>query len=163
MKIRTMWVWGFAIVIGFLFAFVLMPNQLESVDRVDHDIGICSVLDMEEITVIIDNTLIAQKIEICESFKNDVEVEISPGDNFGLVSSTTYIKNKELDMLAGNETLQGSFMIINLENKAHFDYTFNRFVNSNIDSFNNSKQPTLSKDYFRLDRSRCLISGGYIG
>jgi len=155
MKIRKLWAWGFMVLIGFLFAFT-MPEPCEKFnDRVDNDVGFEQA----------DKTNVSIEVNDFEICLNEAEVEISPGDNFNYVSSTTILNiNDKKDEYVWNETLLGSSIRNNEDGqKSHnFDYSNNRFVKTYIESYNIPKTLSYSKDHYRIDRSRCVLFTEYI-
>jgi hypothetical protein len=153
MKIRNLWVWAkfslILIVIGFAFSLGTPQAQAKTA-RIDNDVGI------EMYEPCIDNTLVVVSLTF-ENYVNEAEVEISPGDNFILVSSTSMIYDR-------NETLQGSlYKKENVDRQNIIKNSNNRYRQHMITLFSNIlKEPYLSKEHFRLDRSRCLIYTGNI-
>jgi hypothetical protein len=119
-------------------------NQQKEI-RVDNDVGIS----------VMDNTDIIIETENCQiNCINEAEVEISPGDQVVYVSSTA-------NTYARKETLQGSYMIKNITEQL-FDINNIRNWQTDTRSYAIQKEPNISKDHFRLDRSRCLINTGKI-
>lgn len=146
MKLWKLWVWSklfmMLIVIGMAFSMGT-PNTRSEVIYVDEDVGI------EQMDI--DNTFVPIEFEKDFDLKwhNEAEVEISPGDRFAYVSSTSNDYDRK-------ETLLGSlYNIRNANKQTQFDnsnntWTYNYSTNYEISTKNN-------KNHFRLDRSRCLI------
>ena len=152
MKLWKFWVWGklfmMLIVIGMAFS-IGTPNTQSEVIYVDEDIGI------EQMDI--DNTFVPIEFEkdFDHKWYNEAEVEISPGDMFVYVSSTSNNYDRK-------ETLLGSLYVINSTGYCH-----TQFDNSNntwVDKLNHRYETSTknNKNHFRLDRSRCLIYTGNI-
>lgn len=149
MKIRKFMIGWLIVIVAALFTIDSTSANQIIADRIDNDVGI------EQISI--DNTFVAIDFEnIMINLQNEAEIEISPGDNFSYVSSTSNDYDRK-------ETLLGSLYMINNtkdSKSAKFDnsnntWTDNYSINYEISTENN-------KNHFRLDRSRCLIYTGNI-
>lgn len=109
MKIRKLFAWGFAILIGFLFAFVITQDKIVKIDSVDTDVGICIEDVNFEMPVIelptVDNI-------VADNCLNYEEVGIMPGYTHNLVSNTTK-KELSIETLQGNNLEQQFYVIEN--------------------------------------------------
>jgi len=151
MKLWKLWVWSklfmMLIVIGMAFSMGTVNTQ-SKVIFVDEDVGI------EQMDI--DNTFVPIEFEKDFDLKwyNEAEVEISPGDRFVYVSSTSNDYDRK-------ETLLGSLYDIRYANKqTQFDNSNNKWTYNYSTNYEMSTKNT--KNHFRLDRSRCLIYTGNI-
>jgi len=142
MKIRSMWVWTkhlFMVLIFLAVSFTMGTEDTRNeVIFVDEDVGITADDSRELTLTTVDFILI-----------NEAEVEISPGDVYVYVSSTSNDYDR-------NETLLGSLLGYN-EITSTYNESDNRYLNRSYTNSYKIQNKGHGYELFRCDRARCLI------